>query len=124
MIHAKLIRADDLDWVDVPGRAGAGASMADVVTAEDTARMACGFIRMDDGVRIKRRIAYDELVYVIEGRMEVRTGDELQVAGPGDCVLLPEGVVSDVRWTQSSFCLFAIAPGDWRSRIEAPVETS
>lgn len=124
MIHAKLVRGEDLRWVEVPGREGAGASMADVVTSDDTPRLASGFIRMDDGVRIKRRIAYDELVYVIEGRMEVRTGDELRVAGPGDCVLLPEGVFSDVRWTEPSFCLFAIAPADWRSRIEAPVETN
>jgi ethanolamine utilization protein EutQ (cupin superfamily) len=124
MIHAKLIRGEDLNWVEVPGREGAGARMAEVVTAQDTPRMASGFIRMDEGVSINRRIAYDELVYVIEGRMEVRTGDKLQVAGRGDSVLLPEGVVSHVTWTEPSHCLFAIAPGNWRELIETPLATS
>jgi ethanolamine utilization protein EutQ len=118
----QLIRSADLRWTEVPGLPGAPAQMAEATTAADSDGLATGFIRMD-GVRITRRLAYDEVVHVISGAMEVHLDGEVHRAGPGDCVFIPEGTTPTCIWDEPTFMFYAISPADWRDRVETPLAT-
>jgi ethanolamine utilization protein EutQ len=119
----ELIRAKDLAWSEVPGLEGHNASMVDVTTAEHSDGFACGFVRMED-VTITRRLAYDEIVHILSGRMEVEADGRTVVAGPGDCIFLPRGTTPTCVWREATDFFFAISPANWREVIETPVATA
>jgi ethanolamine utilization protein EutQ (cupin superfamily) len=119
----KLIRAADLQWSDVPGLEGKQARVADATTADDSTGFATGFVTMED-VTITRRLAYDEIVHIVSGRMEVELDGRTAVAGPGDCVFLPKGSTPTCAWREPTRFFFAISPANWRELIETPVATA
>jgi ethanolamine utilization protein EutQ len=119
----KLIRFADLSWSEVPGLPGGSAEMADATGAEQSAGVATGFVRFD-GARITRRLAYDEVVHVLSGTMEVHVDGEVSVGRAGDCFFLPRGLTPTCVWPEPTEIFFAIHPANWRELIETPLATA
>lgn len=113
----RLIRPDSLPWADL----GAGGDLAEIkptVTTEHSTTLGAGFCRFER-CRFEWKLTYDECVHVLEGAMEVRHGDDVVRAGPGDVVFLAAG--SDVVYDFPDRCLlfYAAYPVDWQERMEA-----
>jgi quercetin dioxygenase-like cupin family protein len=57
-----------------------------------------------------------ELYYVLEGRCEIRVGDEIQMCGPGTAIYTPAGTPHSVRThEQGASVMVAFPEGDWDS---------
>jgi mannose-6-phosphate isomerase-like protein (cupin superfamily) len=80
---------------------GAGAQVSVIAAATQTAGH-CGVVRghADPGVTGPPPHLHDsfaEIYIVLEGRLELRRGDELLDLGPGDVAVVPPGVVHAFR---------------------------
>ena len=57
---------------------------------------------------------YDEVDYVIEGRLDVISGDEVMSAGPGEIIFIPKG--SDIQFSvkDKARFIYVTYPADWQ----------
>ena len=60
------------------------------------------------------KLTYDEMDYVLEGRLEVLAGGETVAAGPGEVLHIPRG--SDIRFSAKGKVrfLYFVYPADWQ----------
>ncbi len=84
-----------------------------VVTGKDGdgTRLGSGFVRMKDA-EIPWTIRYDEVILVLEGALTIRTAEGDLVAGPMECIWLPDG--TELTYIAEHALLFyAIEPANW-----------
>lgn len=82
-----------------------------------------GGLEIGENVRIHWTTLYDEILFVHEGTMIVRTGGHEYDCGPGDIIWLPEGCTLDYDMTGRRCAYFyALYPFDWarRNGMEEP----
>jgi ethanolamine utilization protein EutQ len=106
---------------DVPysGLADAPAmELARVVTEAATTELGGGFIRYQngDGELADWTLKYDEVLYVIEGVLEVISNGESFVAGTGEVMVIPKGVTVTYRGERGTKVFFVLQPRDWATR--------
>lgn len=84
-----------------------------VVTGQagDGTRLGSGFVRLKDA-EIPWTIRYDEVILVIEGQLTIRTTDGDLVAGPMECIWLPDG--TELTYiADEALVFYAIEPANW-----------
>ncbi|WP_372593366.1 cupin domain-containing protein [Actinotalea sp.] len=86
--------------------------LLDVVTAEHGMPMAAGVMSLREGT-FPWTLDYDEVEYVIEGELHIRTDDQLVVGRPGDVIAVPKG--SRITFGTPSWArfLYVTYPADW-----------
>lgn len=86
--------------------------LLDVVTAEHGMPIAAGVMSLREG-SFPWTLDYDEVEYVIEGELHIRTDDQLVVGRPGDVIAIPKG--SRISFGTPSWAkfLYVTYPADW-----------
>ena len=91
---------------------GAGVRLKDVITSQDGAPMAAGYMAMEQG-EFPWTLTYSEIDIVLEGELVITRGREVVRGGPGDCIFIPKG--SSIRFGTPSYVRFVYVtyPADW-----------
>ena len=90
----KMVPVPQLDVTDAhrldTGRPGDKVWTRDLFTLEESPRIGCGLMVMDH-TTFPWTLTYDEMDYVIEGRLDILIGGQRISAGPGEVVYIPKG---------------------------------
>ena len=90
---------------------GEQCQIAGATGTDDGTTLGTGFARFS-GAAIPWTIKYDEVLLVIEGRLEVETESGTFALGPRDSLWLPVGTALTYR-SESALVFYAIHPSDW-----------
>ena len=89
----------------------------DLFTLRQSPRLGAGLMEMTDS-DFPWHLSYDEIDYVISGRLDIIFKDKVVSAGPGEVILIPKG--SDIRFSCKGHVrfLYVTYPADWQSGAE------
>ena len=97
------------------GRAGDRVYTRDLLTLSESPRLGAGIMEMTD-TTFPWTLNYDEMDYVIEGRLDIQTGRGTVSAGPGEIIYIPRGSAIRFSVTGHARFLYFVYPADWQSR--------
>lgn len=85
----------------------------DVFPLKESPRLGCGVMEME-GTTFDWTLNYDEIDYVIEGKLTVynREGGSV-TAGPGEIILIPKGSSIQFSVPEKARFLYITYPADW-----------
>ncbi len=106
-----VTEADRLDT----GRPGDVVYTKDLLTLEESPRLGVGLMVMDR-TTFPWTLNYDEVDYVIEGRLEVLIGGDKVSAGPGEVIFIPKGSSIQFSVPDRARFLYVTYPADWQSQ--------
>ena len=97
------------------GRAGDRVYTRDLFTLSESPRLGAGIMEMTD-TTFPWTLNYDEMDYVIEGRLDIQTDRGTVSAGPGEIIYIPRG--SPIRFSVTGHArfLYFVYTADWQSR--------
>lgn len=86
----------------------------DLVTLEESKRLGFGLMEMKD-TTFDWFLDYDEVDYIIEGRLDVVIDGRTVSAGPGEIIFIPK--VSQIKFSVTGEARFVYVtyPADWQS---------
>jgi ethanolamine utilization protein EutQ len=116
MRTAFVVRPDDAAWEDL-GAGGKRSDIKSLVGPDQSDTIAAGLCVFEDS-SFDWTLAYDEIVHVLEGTVEVQVGEERLRGEAGDVLFIPDG--SQVTYVFQGLCrlFFAAYPADWQQRTE------
>ena len=97
------------------GRAGDRVYTRDLFTLSESPRLGAGIMEMID-TTFPWTLNYDEMDYVIEGRLDIQTGRGTVSAGPGEIIYIPRGSAVRFSVTGHARFLYFVYPADWQGR--------
>lgn len=105
-----VTEADRLDTGDASHR----VYTHDLFSLEESPRLGCGIMEMEQ-TTFPWTLQYDELDYVISGRLTVCYESYTVTAGPGEVILIPKG--SSIRFSAQERVrfLYVTYPADWKN---------
>ena len=97
------------------GRSGDRVWTRDLFTLEQSPRLGAGLMVMEH-TTFPWHLAYDEIDYVISGRLTVISPAGPVTAGPGQVILIPKD--SDIQFSapESARFLYVTYPADWQNQ--------
>jgi ethanolamine utilization protein EutQ len=111
----RLMRESDVPFTgldDAPAM-----QLARVVTEAATTDLGGGFVRFEpDGELAEWTLRYDEVFYVIAGRLEVLSNGESVIARPGEVLVIARGTTVTYRGAAGTKAFFVLHPRDWATR--------
>ena len=95
------------------GKSGDRVWTRDLFSLEEAPRLGCGLMVMEK-TTFPWKLTYDEMDYVIEGRLDILAGGETVSAGPGEVIHIPRG--SDIQFSAKGKVrfLYFVYPADWQ----------
>lgn len=87
----------------------------DLFSLEESPRLGCGVMEMER-TTFPWTLAYDEVDYVIEGKLTVLYGDTAVTAGPGEVILIPKGSAIRFSVEDRARFLYVTYPADWQGQ--------
>ena len=86
----------------------------DLFTLNQSPRLGAGLMEMKQ-TTFDWTLTYDEIDYVIEGRLFIHCDGRTETAGPGEVLLIPKG--SKIQFAAPDFArfLYVTYPADWQS---------
>ena len=87
------------------------AQIAEITGTSVNTLLGTGFARFTNA-EIPWTVQYDEVLLVLEGQVTVRTLEGTLVAGPMDCVWLPNGTEL-TYFSSSALVFYAMQPANW-----------
>lgn len=106
-----VTEADRMDT----GNPGDRVWTRDLLTLEESPRLGCGLMVMER-TTFPWTLNYDELDYVIEGRLEILVGDQTVSAGPGEVLYIPKGTSIRFSAQDKARFLYFVYPADWQGQ--------
>lgn len=110
------IRAIKFDHRDTQFRhRGGPPGHAEIGRTVDTAlseTMGAGFARWE-GAEVAWTVLYDEVIFVIEGELEVTAAGETHRVAPGQMLWIPEG--TELVYGGHALFGYALYPGNWKA---------
>lgn len=97
------------------GRAGDRVYTRDLFTLSESPRLGAGIMEMTD-TTFPWTLNYDEMDYVIEGRLDIQTDRGTVSAGPGEIIYIPRGSAIRFSVTGHARFLYFVYPADWQSQ--------
>lgn len=87
----------------------------DLLTLEESPRLGCGLMVMER-TTFPWTLNYDELDYVISGRLDILINGQKVSAGPGEVIYIPKG--SSIRFSveDKARFLYFVYPANWQSQ--------
>lgn len=113
-VAAPLIRVSEADRMDT-GRAGDRVYTHDLFTLQESPRLGVGVMEMTD-TTFPWTLNYDEMDYVVEGRLDVLIQGETVSAGPGEVLYIPKGSSIQFSVTGHARFFYFVYPADWQSQ--------
>jgi len=97
------------------GRPGDRVYTRDLFSLSESPRLGAGIMEMTD-TTFPWTLNYDEMDYVISGRLEVIAGGERVSAGPGEVIYIPKG--SSIQFSVAGHArfLYFVYPADWQAQ--------
>ena len=90
------------------------AQVAELTGTGDGTQLGTGIGRFTDA-EIPWTVKYDEVLLVLEGELTVRTAEGDLVAGPMQCIWLPDG--TELTYiAKSALVFYTIQPANWAER--------
>ncbi|EGT9957006.1 DUF861 domain-containing protein [Listeria monocytogenes] len=86
----------------------------DLVTLEESKRLGFGLMEMKD-TTFDWFLDYDEVDYIIEGRLDVVIDGRTVSAGPGEIIFIPKGSQIKFSVTDEARFIYVTYPADWQS---------
>lgn len=87
----------------------------DLFTLEQSPRLGAGIMEMTD-TTFPWTLNYDEMDYVVEGRLDIRINGQTVSAGPGELIYIPRGSRIHFSVTGHARFLYFVYPADWQSQ--------
>ncbi|MDO9099502.1 MAG: cupin domain-containing protein [Caldisericota bacterium] len=121
---AKYPRDDEMPTLELRDAAGVLRNppeidfrLVDVITIDDSASISGGFMSWHKGPGFSWTLNYDEIDYVVEGRMEITCEGKTIYADHGDTVFIPKG--SSVHWNTPTWVkiYYVTFPSNWADQI-------
>jgi ethanolamine utilization protein EutQ len=108
------LRVTEADRMDT-GRPGDVVYTHDLFTLEQSPRLGAGLMEMHR-TTFPWTLNYDEMDYVIEGRLEVLIGGDRVSAGPGEVLYIPKGSAIEFSAPEFARFLYFVYPADWQNQ--------
>ena len=90
----------------------------DLFTLEQSPRLGAGIMEMTD-TTFPWTLNYDEMDYVISGRLDIRIGGQTVSAGPGELIYIPKGSAIQFSVTGHARFLYFVYPADWQNQKDS-----
>ncbi|HYE82888.1 MAG TPA: cupin domain-containing protein [Clostridia bacterium] len=107
-VKGSSVRCETFDT----GKPGDRVYLKDVLTLEENRNLACGFMEMEES-EFDWVLNYDEVDYVIEGTLVIKTGDSRITGNAGDVIMIPKG--SSISFSAPGYVKFFYVtyPANW-----------
>lgn len=109
--RVKTTQADRLDT----GNPAHRVFTHDLFTLGESPRLGVGLMEME-ATTFPWTLDYDEVDYVIDGRLEILIGGDKVSAGPGEVILIPKGSSIQFSVPGKARFLYVTYPADWQSQ--------
>ena len=100
------------------GNPGDKVYTRDLFTLEQSPRLGVGIMEMTD-TTFPWTLNYDEMDYVVEGRLDILCNGQKVSAGPGELIYIPRGSEIQFSVTGHARFLYFVYPADWQSQTGA-----
>ncbi len=107
----RTAEADRLDTGDPNHR----VYTRDLFSLSESPRLGVGLMEMEK-TTFSWQLAYDEVDYVIEGRLNILVDGDRVSAGPGEVLLLPKGSAIQFSVPEKARFLYVTYPADWKNQ--------
>lgn len=97
------------------GHTGDRVYTRDLFTLDESPRLGAGIMEMTD-TTFPWTLNYDEMDYVIEGRLDIQTDRGTVSAGPGEIIYIPKGSAIRFSVTGHARFLYFVYPADWQNQ--------
>lgn len=94
------------------GKPGDRVFLRDLLTLDENRNLACGFMEMEES-EFEWTLNYDEVDYIIEGTLVIKTGDSEIRGNAGDVIMIPKG--SSISFSAPGYVKFFYVtyPANW-----------
>ena len=89
----------------------------DLLTLEESPRLGCGLMVMEN-TTFPWTLNYDELDYVISGRLDILIDGQKVSAGPGEVIYIPKGSSIQFSVEDRARFLYFVYPANWQEQGE------
>ena len=89
----------------------------DLFSLEESPRLGCGIMEMER-TTFPWTLGYDEIDYVISGKLTIQYGEQSVTAGPGELILIPKGSHIFFSVPDKARFLYVTYPADWQNQEE------
>jgi ethanolamine utilization protein EutQ len=110
-VRLPLIKPEPFDT----GKAGDRVLLKDCVSLEESPRLGFGVMEMDKST-FKWTLNYDEVDYIIDGRLEILIDGRKVVGNAGDAILIPKGSTIEFSAPEHARFLYVVYPANWSSQ--------
>lgn len=87
----------------------------DLFTLEESPRLGCGLMVMEK-TTFPWTLNYDEMDYVIEGRLDIIINGQTVSAGPGEIIYIPKGSSIQFSVADKARFLYFVYPANWQEQ--------
>ena len=87
----------------------------DLLTLEESPRLGCGLMVMER-TTFPWTLNYDELDYVISGRLDILIDGQKVSAGPGEVIYIPKGSSIQFSVEDKARFLYFVYPANWQAQ--------
>lgn len=87
----------------------------DLFSLQESPRLGCGLMVMKD-TTFDWKLDYDEIDYIISGRLDIVIEGRTVSAGPGEILLIPKGSQIKFSVTGDARFVYVTYPADWQSQ--------
>lgn len=94
------------------GKDGDQVYLKDVLTVEESPRLGCGVMEMETST-FDWTLKYDEVDYIIEGRLEIIIGDRKIIGEKGDIIFIPKNTSIKFSAPGHTRFLYVVYPANW-----------
>ena len=95
------------------GRPGDRVWTRDLFSLEESPRLGAGIMEMED-TTFPWTLSYDEMDYVISGRLDILKDGKRTSAGPGELIYIPKGSQIQFSVTGHARFLYFVYPANWQ----------
>ena len=86
----------------------------DLFTLEEAPRLGCGLMVMER-TTFPWTLTYDEMDYVIEGRLDIQVDGKTVSAGPGEVLYIPKDTSIQFSVRDKARFLYFVYPANWQN---------
>ena len=87
----------------------------DLFTLEESPRLGCGLMVMEH-TTFPWTLHYDEIDYVVEGKLSILIDGKCISAGPGEIILIPKGSSIQFSAEDKARFLYFVYPANWQEQ--------
>ena len=86
----------------------------DLFTLEEAPRLGCGLMVMEQ-TTFPWKLTYDEMDYVIDGRLDILVDGQTVSAGPGEVLYIPKDTSIQFSVRDKARFLYFVYPANWQN---------